>query len=168
MCPEAEWLGYMVIPFWIVCRITAYYGFLILNSIWLYFLTSCWLRKSLFFTFFLRPFFNVNHFLKCLSNLLQYWFGFIFWLFGCEFPDQGSNRHLLHWKMKSLSLKGQEVPRNLFLRYIFLLLSLNRRSWCKNSSVACFPRKPSIIFVVSRAQCMDERLDFPVICSFFK
>ena len=45
-------------------------------------------------------------FLKSLLNLLQYRFCFRFWFFGCETcgiiaPNQGSNLHPLHGKVKS-------------------------------------------------------------------
>lgn len=88
----------------------------------------------------------MNHFLKCLSNLLQYWFGFIFWLFGCEFPDQGSNRHLLHWKMKSLSLKGQGSPQEFIFEVYFSVASLNRRSGVKFLSCVLSPGNPAHFF----------------------
>lgn len=53
-----------------------------------------------------KIFFFVDHFLKSLSNLLQYCFCFMFWLFGPEaggsqLPDQGPNPYTPHRKTRS-------------------------------------------------------------------
>ena len=61
------------------------------------------------FLFYFLKIFLCESFLNSLLNLLQHCFCFMPWFSGCKacripVPNQGSNLHPLHWKMKSPSL----------------------------------------------------------------
>ena len=40
------------------------------------------------------------------------------------FPDEGSNRHLLHWQVDSLPLSHQGSPITFFFKEIFVYLAV--------------------------------------------
>ena len=88
--------------------------------------------------FFFTIVFWCRSFLKSVLNLLQYCFcclcsGFVAsWHVGSQLPDQGSNPHPLHWKVKSNHWTTREVPISPLLESELVpWLALSTRMLCQ-------------------------------------